>query len=1758
MISGLDLLKNEDNNKNSEISGLDLLKSRESENEITGLDLLKDKTNSAEQSPEDKLVEPIRKKLKEDAVKDDLNSSVFSRYLTQKIFPSMGKVPYASGYDRVEPLEYGIHNMPEQSIIDRLKGWWYNPDVSSNKAKNIVAISELTGIAPTEVLRNYDELSAKLFPGALVNPGKKFTEGAMNMGVGIGLLTNPLATASAVGTFFGLDELENLIVSKLKDKPYEFQRGLGVADLLEAEGLSRDALELLDFAWKIPAVGSTTRMGRGLLGEVVKRIKDKGSKIKFINKVSKEVKESGKAPDEVIVEKAKDLDIDLETIEKAHKKILEVEKDRIALEPDKFKSWIEEDLSIKNAKILKIKQAKKYILDEAVDKAIRKLPEGKNVRGLNKLKKPEQNIKDLYELDMKTGEREPIEFSTEKSPFREHDKDATSAMTKIYQEHERSIYEDPELFTGKLVNDVNRWLDGDRKIPIRKVRKGLSELAAKADELKDFFYESNEYPSNFINWKEMVVEAAKWARKAKRKSVEEDGSKFEQSGVKLNMMIPLDEIPKVVKNFLKLPKVIARDVYRNKELFTKTGFWLGRDGKWRFEIDDSKVKVKPNTAWTRKDKFGVYAKKDATIKDIIDYPELFKAVPEAKDIKIEYGPHLPMTNVEADYDSARNVISFYGRPEKYSILHELQHAVNDIVGSKFLGTNTNIEKRKLEAKNTLRILKKIRPEAKNAEMARFIDQNIEKIEKDLSNKAYIKDWLHWMNSKFTKYAKSLGESEIASITKIPIEVSTENAFKSYLKDPGEMEARLVNKRMDMTAKERKRIPPWKTLDEMLITEGLGEQKPGEFLYSGIPTNKIKDEVIKLYKSAKKKGEEARGIKELKFKKSIKNAVEEYNRAFIDRSGNIRKSLIKNLKKDGYKIVQLLTLAKGANAKSAEVFRQMQREVYNGLSKKEKKILDDIIFHSRILDIAKYKTEKDFKELKKYPPEESAAYLEMFSEMEGLSEERAKELYHVNEDGTIGGRAGAYFEWMRYALEDMLNSGLISEKEFDELVKHNYRRLKIADVIDEEIPSLSKKKKISVYDSGVESLAKGQTTTIFDRDSRIMALEVFNRAYGRIFRNEANKNLIEVAKKHPENPFARVRGKKDIKSEKKKGTKSGKKKGTTIPRGWTRIYAFEDGKRKTLYISPKMSKEWLTNDPEMTYKLSNFIRWASGSALLRTFATGINWGFALANLPKDALHTWMVARIFDDGEWKSVYSPHFPEFTLQITGDYLRVFRDALLRKGRYIDYINEGGGMEFLVHQGRLFKKGRHIESKLDKVQNVLAYPGETSELMTRLAIRERVIRRRAKELGISVEKARKNKDVTREATFAARDYLDFSQGGWLVKSLDNAVPYLNASVQATRGLFRALKDDKLVGMYKLAQLAVLVSGIYINGKVKDPKTMRELQGSIDMENNICIPLGDQFSFVDSRGNTRYVYLKVPIDSSQKFFKTFFEASTDKWLGNEFDVDRVVKALKWLSPVDISSLPPTFSALVGYVTNKNFWTNEDIWKRTEANDFPKSKEEFIPGRTPQLYIDIGKVTGLSPERMKYAVEELVTNGTVWSYLLNGGYEKAFGEFPKGNKEQHLAEILHRMPMLKRFIGVTNPYVKYSKKLKKVKKDNELERFVQNRGLDLRAEGYIFDGDYSRKQVIDYIKSFKDLDVRKRLLDRFEFIKKTKNLKNRTLWITLKDLSPEARAKFYVDALNNASGNEKEELKKELGKVRVISGIVSPRFLREVGRLQKGK
>lgn len=1288
----------------------------------------------------------------------------------------------------------------------------------------------------------------------------------------------------------------------------------------------------------------------------------------------------------------------------------------------------------------------------------------------------------VVNADKLIGTDVPV-FEGKTSPFFK-DKRITNRDTKLFAEREKSVHTSPELMTQKLINDVNRWYHGDKEVNITDTKNALRELAMRADEVRNapdgtpyFIAEIDR-----LKWVELVSDASEWASKLERPK-----PRTKPSLTQLNTMIPIDGMPRAVIDYIKKiqefkGKTALRymKIFRNHDLWKKTGFWMAKDGKWRFEIPDRPSDLKLES---------VANKGSDTLGNIYKNDILYKAFPELRDVEVKHDRTIPPGNgymtkaytmditEQGPVSRTIDVIGIGDPRDANSVFHELQHIVAEKTKSSFRGANAEAVRRE------------------------FGDEG----------------WIY-----------------------------------EYFTDPGEMEARLASERAERPL-WRKGEPPWVSLDILLEKEGKVFRKSGiaykgksegTKLYSGVPI----EDLIKAAKEVSDYTRKARGFKEFKPKAAIKALRDELNRAVSDRSSMMRRELLEVFGEEGYEVMQTAYLSKGASPRAARALKQMRKEVYKGLSKDMKKILDDVILARRMITIASYKSEKQFKFPKGLEPEKASLYNDLF-QYEAVNGYRTLTEVEV---AKIRKSADNYREWMQKVLKDQFDEGLISEKEYQDLSQFNYRKIKLVDIFDKSYKTTIGGKRRTVYDSGVEALARGRTTDIYEPSSEIMALEVFNRVYGRIMNNRSNTELLSLARNHPDNPYAMVK------------TKGGPK----VPSGWTRLYAFEKGERQAFYVSPEVAKEWIISNPELSHRVSQLIRYSSGSPILRTFATGINWGFALANLPRDVMHVWYAARVYDKDKWKPVYSSNLPVFAWQITKDLSGVFTDAMLRRGRYDKYIEQGGGMEFLVHQGRLLQRGRHLEGPIDAVYNFMGYLGETSEILTRLAVRDRVIRMRAREKGMTFEQAANDPRISREATFAARDYMDYGQGGWAIKAADNAFPYLNATVQGSRGLFRAFRDNPAASAWKLTQFASVVTGLYIAMRKHAPEATKALQGNVDMQNNLVIPLGDSFWFEDEKGQKRYMYLKIPLDPGQKFFKTFFEAATDKWLGNPVDVNRVSDSLKEMSPVSATELPPTVSAVVGYVTNKDFWLNEDIWKQTDKPagwQVPKaitgkpvggSEEEYIPGVTPEAMIDLGAMTGLSPERVKYAVEELTTSGTMWSYLVGKGYDSVFGNLPQNQKEQHMAMALSKVPIARRFFGVTNPYSQYAGSIEKAKEESDLSRWVENRGLDTLVDGNLYQNNVSAKEITDYISKFDDPNTRDRLIDRYKFQVKIQGLPNRSFWLRLKGLDNKARAKVWTDRFDKAAKEEQDQLLKETGLIMQIGGVVTEDFKKEVFKIRQ--
>jgi hypothetical protein len=171
----------------------------------------------------------------------------------------------------------------------------------------------------------------------------------------------------------------------------------------------------------------------------------------------------------------------------------------------------------------------------------------------------------------------------------------------------------------------------------------------------------------------------------------------------------------VDKNKLYEANEMSMNGATRDEVWEKTGFFKGVDGRWRYEIDDSKAtlntKVFTQHVYKQKtdkldefnnpvyddvvsDKYALkYGQmKDPTLGEILDHPELYKAYPELKDVKVKPVPVFDILGGMRGGMSEDGIMYLSpDKPEglKSVIVHELQHWIQQKEGFA-KGANTDM------------------------------------------------------------------------------------------------------------------------------------------------------------------------------------------------------------------------------------------------------------------------------------------------------------------------------------------------------------------------------------------------------------------------------------------------------------------------------------------------------------------------------------------------------------------------------------------------------------------------------------------------------------------------------------------------------------------------------------------------------------------------------------------------------------------------------------------------------------------------------------------------------------------------------------------------------------------------------------------------------------------------------------------------------------------------------------------------------------
>ncbi|MBT7928488.1 hypothetical protein HN682_01030 [Candidatus Peregrinibacteria bacterium] len=892
-----------------------------------------------------------------------------------------------------------------------------------------------------------------------------------------------------------------------------------------------------------------------------------------------------------------------------------------------------------------------------------------------------------------------------------------------------------------------------------------------------------------------------------------------------------------------------------------------------------------------------------------------------------------------------------------------------------------------------------------------------------------------------------------------------------------------------------------------------------------PKNKIAAEVEKMFDEADLAKKESK-------KPTFEGTKRFFSRTITDVSGNLKRRLLKEFGVEGkwaqIKHDQIL----GSSARSKHISEMLEKDVYGGLNGNTHKTLDRYLVATRIIDIDKKSawvvkkiTKNQEKIVARFPDKQSAVdfangkerhVIERHKHPKGIPgtdhqiwiDQLNPELRVLLEE-----RAKIYHKAMLDNLKEMHKEGLIGDQTFDVLKHDNYTKRSYLEKLDPEDAtgfSSLRGKKITVTQSGIESLKSG-SEGFLESNTKLLADQVIATSQARIAKNQANKAMLKLSEVYPDNGIVK------------------EFKGGKVPNGWTKIDVFEKGRQRAMIMPDEFARQWVTSDPILNNQVSNWISWMSGAKVLRAGATQFNPAFAFTNFPRDAGHIYLTT---------NEYSSFIPKAAAQFTKDALSVTKDAWRKTGQRNDFIMEGGGMDFLSQQGE-------FKGKFEKIGKYRSHFGEFSEMTSRLALRKRAIKNLTAEAIKRGEKPNM-KAIQVEATNIARNYLDFNKGGQVVKAIDSAFPYFNAGTQATRGIVRAARDTPVKFTWKVANIGALSTGLYFANKFLNTEAYDAIPERDKMNNwIITTPL----SWVDGQGNRRYRYIKIAKDQGQRGFATFFEALMKRSFEGEFPTDMVMESFKDLvSIMPLDNLPPNISAYFGYMNNRDFWRNEDIWKGAEVEDPTK---EWTPNTHP-FFFKSGQLLGMSPARLEAAMGAMFTSNNPYASMVGMGFTELFGDLPIERREKVLNEHLDRIPGMSRIFTSTYPRNTRDDEIEEATRKEAGVRLDHNRSLNSKMNE-LFNDKISEKQLISWIDSHKSGKEIERLHRRYQELKIMEDIPNRGFWNDLRRSSPEIRAHEYFVLWEDASPEKRKELDIIIDK---IPGFTSESFVSTLDTITK--
>jgi hypothetical protein len=232
-----------------------------------------------------------------------------------------------------------------------------------------------------------------------------------------------------------------------------------------------------------------------------------------------------------------------------------------------------------------------------------------------------------------------------------------------------------------------------------------------------------------------------------------------------------------------------------REVWDATGWFKGPDGQWRFEIDDSGASLTGQSG---------------RMGDAVSHPELYAAYPDVADQSVDMGADLPRRLLAARDPQTGDLFVSRSNPDPMSsVIHETQHAVQSVEGYPAGAMPNSPGVRAIASEGIVRAAQDAQAQIDAIREAsrKYGTQTARSMGDPMSAPDHARDYL--------QRPEVLGEIErlqgIVERSRSPraLQSAQENVYTRLL---GEVEARNAQRRLPMSAGERRATPPWDTQD----------------------------------------------------------------------------------------------------------------------------------------------------------------------------------------------------------------------------------------------------------------------------------------------------------------------------------------------------------------------------------------------------------------------------------------------------------------------------------------------------------------------------------------------------------------------------------------------------------------------------------------------------------------------------------------------------------------------------------------------------------------------------------------------------------------------------------------------------------------------------------------------------------------------------------------------------------------------------------